>query len=216
MTKYLVLIGLFLVTPFSAQNKNISPEKVWKYYGMDNGNDFTLYIYLFTGRGIVSPIVDRYQTGYELKWGMLDVKDKTILPIISYTYPLEIDQKKRSRIPVDFISKEVLDRVSGEELPFVMYVTPKFKLIADVYEYYTGVILDGEDIRKDAYLKCQDYLTDNLYEQNYNKNQVGSVDNISLLMDSWYRDCVSKNLKDKINNRMDEWGVAKRKRWENW
>lgn len=213
MMKYLVLISLFLTNSFNAQD--VSYEKIWQYYGTRDQNDFNFMVTLFSGNIIVSPVIDRYKTTYPLKWGWLDTDGK-ISPLVS-SDPIELDRDKKSKISIDFINKESLNRIKEVGGSYVLYVTPRFEIISDFNEYHTGVLLEGYDVFQYGVLKCRDYLIDNMNKQNYNQRRnLGSTDNIHVLMDTWYKDCLSKNLKDKINERIDEWGILKRRKWNNW
>lgn len=220
MVKYLILIGLFLCYSFNAQE--ILSEKQLKYYGVKDDTEFLFYFLLFAGEASreYTPFRDDFNTKYRLNWGYIHPDLKTISPMKSL-YDLTFDLDTKSRIPVDFVHKEVIEHLEGSG-GAVMYVTPRLD-ISGYEEWKTGVLLHILDIHNEFMPRCREYflLPD---DEDIKKNILGSWITIGkaglydkVKFNEKLRYCIFKEgLDDKMLIRMDDWGILSKRKWDNW
>lgn len=219
MVKYLILIGLFLCYSFNAQE--ILNEKQLKYYGVKDDTEFLFYFLLFAGEASreYTPFRDDFNTKYRLNWGYIHPDLKTISPMKSL-YDLTFDLDTKSRIPVDFVHKEVIEHLEGSG-GAVMYVTPRLD-ISGYEERKTGVLLHILDIHNEFMPRCREYfLLPNDKKMNAPSEawRPRGKDRLyhEVKLNEKLRYCIFKEgLDDKMLIRMDDWGILSKRKWDNW
>lgn len=135
-------------------------------------------------------------------------------------YDLTFDFDTKSRIPVDFVHKEVIEHLESSGRA-VMYVTPRLD-ISGYEEIKTGVLLHIVDIHNEFIARCTEYflLPDDKEMNAPSKSwrprgKARLYDKVKF--NEKLRYCIfKKGLDDKMLIRMDDWGILSKRKWDNW
>lgn len=217
MMKYLFLIGLFISSFFNAQEA--LSEKYLKYYGVKSDEEFFMYLTLFIGQNSreSTAFVDDRSTRYRLNWGYLHPDLKTISPIKSFS-DLSFDFDKKKNIPVDFVDKEVINHFNDTG-GIVMYVTPRFESFGGYDERQTGVLLHFIDIITEFGNGCaKDFILpdDREMVDILSSNTTTPRGRLERMSNGLVSCTFREKLNDTIWERMSNWGILTKRKWDNW